>query len=108
MENNPIKMILKMNLSILFLLCFFKMPYGYYQATRFIGMVGFALLAYFEYERNKSLNAAAIVYLALALLFQPFIKVALGRTIWNLVDVIVSIGLITSIFWKLRNVLKLK
>jgi hypothetical protein len=79
------------------------MPYGYYQATRFIGMVGFSLLAYFEYERNKSLNGTAIIYLALALLFQPFIKVAFGRTIWNVVDVIVSIGLIISIFLKFKK-----
>jgi len=82
------------------------MPYGYYQATRFIGMVGFALFAYFEYERNKSLNGTAIIYLALALLFQPFIKIALGRTIWNIADVVVSIGLIISIFWKPRKVIK--
>lgn len=108
MKNYRTEIILKIILSILFLLCLFKRPYGYYQATRFIGMVGFTLLAYFEYERNKSLNAAVIIYLGLALLFQPFIKVALGRTIWNVVDVIVSIGLIASIFWKSRNVLKLK
>ena len=83
------------------------MPYGYYQATRFIGMVGFLLLAYSTYEGNKTLNSTVIIYLALALLFQPFIKVALGRTIWNIVDVVVSVGLIISIFWKSRNVVKI-
>lgn len=82
------------------------MPYGYYQATRFIGMIGFLLLAYFNYERNKSLNSTVIIYLALALLFQPFIKVSLGRTIWNIVDVVVSVGLIISIFWKPGNIAK--
>jgi hypothetical protein len=82
------------------------MPYGYYQFTRFIGMAGFLLLAFFNYERNKSLNSISIIYLALALLFQPITKVALGREIWNFVDVIVSLGLIISIFWKSRNVIK--
>ena len=82
------------------------MQYGYYQATRFIGMIGFLLLAYSNSERNKRLNSTVIIYLALALLFQPFIKVALGRTMWNIVDVVVSIGLITSIFWKSGNVIK--
>lgn len=76
------------------------MPYDYYEATRFIGMLGFVLLAYLDYQKNKSLNSTVIIYLALALLFQPFIKVALGRTIWNTVDVVVSVGLIISIFWK--------
>jgi len=106
MKNHTTAIILKIILSILFLLCLLKMPYGYYQATRFIGMIGFLLLAYFNYERNKSLNSTVIIYLALALLFQPFIKVSLGRTIWNIVDVVVSVGLIISIFWKPGNIAK--
>jgi hypothetical protein len=36
----------------------------------------------------------------LALLFQPFFKIALGRQIWNIVDVVVGIGLLISIFMK--------
>ena len=93
---------IKIVLSIIFLLCLFQMPYGYYQFTRFIGMLGFALLAYYSYQQNK--KTEVIIYLALALLFQPFIKVALGRTIWNITDVIVSVGLIISIFVKDKRV----
>ena len=66
--------------------------------VRFAGMVGFALLAYFSYEDNRPIEI--IIYVALALLFQPFAKVALGRTIWNIVDVIVAVGLIGSLFLK--------
>ena len=33
-------------------------------------------------------------FAALALLFQPFAKISLGRAIWNCVDIIVAIGLI--------------
>ena len=76
------------------------MSYGYYQAVRFAGMLGFALLAYFSYEQNR--KTEVIIYIALALLFQPFIKVALGRTIWNVVDVVVAVGLIGSLFVKER------
>jgi len=90
--------IIKLILSILFLLCLLHMPYGYYQAVHFIGMLGFVLLAYFSYQQNK--NIAVIVYIVLALLFQPLIKVALGRTMWNITDVFVSMGLIISIFFK--------
>ncbi len=72
------------------------MPYGYYQATRFIGLLGFAFLAYYSYQQNQKVEV--IIYVSLALLFQPFIKVALGRTGWNVVDVIVSIYLLLSIF----------
>ena len=35
-----------------------------------------------------------IVFILLALLFQPFFKVTLGRTLWNIVDVIVGLGLL--------------
>lgn len=86
MKNNTTANILKIILSILFLLCLLKMPYGFYQAVRFAGMLGFALLAYYEYQKTQTINSAAIIYIALALLFQPFIKVALGRTTWKITD----------------------
>ena len=38
-----------------------------------------------------------IIYGGLTLLFQPFFKIALGREMWNIVDVIVGIGLIASL-----------
>lgn len=71
------------------------MPYGYYQLIRFISMIGFAYLAYSAYKQNK--KNEIFIYIVLAVLFQPFIKIALGRTIWNIVDVIVSIGLVISV-----------
>jgi len=74
------------------------MPYSYYQAVRFMGMLGFALLAYYSYRQNN--NTAVIIYIALALLFQPFAKVVLGRTGWNIVDVVVAVGLVVSMFIK--------
>ncbi len=40
----------------------------------------------------------AIVYVCFALLFQPFVKVALGRTVWNMVDVVLAILLLVSVF----------
>ena len=59
-------------------------------------MVGFALLAYNEYERKNI--PLVIVFVALAILFQPLAKISLGRQIWNVVDVIIAVGLIGSIF----------
>jgi len=37
-----------------------------------------------------------IIYVGLALLFQPFFKISLGIELWNIVDVIVGIGLVIS------------
>lgn len=78
-------------LSALLLLCLAPMPYGYYQLVRFISMVLFALFAYNYWI--KEIKPLAITFGALALLFQPFVKVALGRAMWNVTDV-VALGLI--------------
>jgi len=59
-------------------------------------MIGFGFLAYFAYKDKQ--NILAIVFVLLAILFQPFEKIALGRTLWNIVDVIVGVGLIISLF----------
>lgn len=88
--------IIKIFLSILFFLCLLDMPYGFYQFVRFIALIGFGILAYKANEQNQ--KTEMIVYVGLALLFQPFYKIALGREIWNIVDVIVGIGLIGSLF----------
>ena len=87
--------IIKIALAILFFLCLLHMPYGFYQFVRFIALIGFGILAYQANEQKK--QTEIIVYGSLALLFQPFFKVTLGREIWNFVDVIVGIGLIGSL-----------
>ncbi len=93
--------IIKVILCVLFLLCLLRMPYSYYQAVRFIGLIGFALLAYLSSKDKAEIEV--IIYIALALLFQPFFKVALGRIGWNIVDVVVSLALIVSIFLPSSN-----
>jgi hypothetical protein len=93
--------ILKIILAVLLLLCLAKMPYGYYQFVRFGALVGFILLAINAYE--KGLTNYMIVYIGIALLFQPFIKIALGRELWNIVDVVVAIWLLVSIKEPLKN-----
>lgn len=85
----------KLILTTILLLCLFDMPYGFYQLVRFLAFVGFGFLAYKANEGNQKTDI--IIYLALALLFQPFLKVSLGRTIWMVVDVIVGAGLVISL-----------
>lgn len=87
---------IKIVLTILFLLCLLDMPYGYFQIVRFAGLVGFGILAFQANETKQ--KEMAIIFIGLTLLFQPFFKIALGRQIWNIVDVIVSIFLIATIF----------
>lgn len=90
-------------MAALLLLCLAPMPYGYYQFVRFVAMVVFAIMA-FNYYKNKK-NELSITFGALALLFQPFIKVALGRMMWNVVDVAVAL-LFIALYWKEKMNLK--
>ena len=87
---------IKLILAILFFLCLLDMPYGYYQMVRFLALVGFGYLAFRANEEGK--QTEMFIFIGLAVLFQPIFKIALGRTIWNIVDVVVGIGLLVSLF----------
>ena len=71
------------------------MPYGFYELVRFGAAAAFGYLSY-DYFKSKN-NELGFVFAALALLFQPFLKIALGRAIWNIVDVVVAAGLVCLI-----------
>lgn len=93
--------VIKFFLGILFFLCLADMPYGYYQLVRFVALVGFAILAYTANEQGH--KTEVIIYICLAILFQPLIKIALGRQLWNIIDVIVGVVLLASIFFRPTN-----
>lgn len=88
---------IEITLAVLLILCLAPMPYGYYQLVRFVAMVVFSIMAFNYYKEKK--NELSIIFGALALLFQPFLKVALGRMMWNVVDVAVALLLI-ALYWK--------
>lgn len=88
--------IMKFGLAVLLAICLLDMPYGYFQFVRFLSLIVFIVFAYQSKQQGKEVEA--VIYIALALLFQPFFKVALGRTLWNIIDILVAIGLILTIF----------
>ena len=92
---------IKIGLAILLFLCLLDMPYGFYQLVRFIGLIGFGYLAFKAYQNEQT--SEAIIYMVLALLFQPLFKIALGRILWNIIDVIVGIGLLVSLSLKSKK-----
>ena len=89
---------IKIGLATLLFLCLADMPYGYFQFVRWAALVGFALLAFDASEKNR--QQEMIVYIGLALLFQPIFKIALGRTIWNIVDLVVGAALLIMIKYR--------
>ena len=84
--------IIKIIVAVMLLVCLLPMPYGYYTLVRFVSTFTFA---YFAYECFKSSRGGwGFTFVSLAMLFQPFIKIALGRTMWNIVDVVVAVVLV--------------
>lgn len=83
------------------LLCLAPMPYGYFQLVRFLSTLVFGVMAFRYYQERKEWLAYTCG--TLALLFQPFYKIALGRTVWNIVDVIVAIGLIALFIYEWKK-----
>ena len=79
-------------MAAMLLACLLHLPYGYYSLVRFVAMVVFAVLAY-QYYKEKN-DPLMVTFGAFALLFQPFMKIALGRGLWNLIDVVASAILI--------------
>lgn len=91
-----VEAILKLGLAALLFLCLADMPYGYYLLVRFLAMLVFAYLAYISYYVGDGFSS--FIYGALILLFQPMVKISLGREIWNIVDVIIGVGLLVTVF----------
>ena len=87
---------IKAAVIILLLGCLAPMPYGYYELGRWVSALMFAYLGYQAMEQK--VETLPWVYFGLAVLFQPFFKIALGRELWNAVDIIVVVFLLWTIF----------
>ena len=87
---------LKICMAILLVACLLPLPYGYYNLMRIIAIICFGIMAYkYFIERKIELG---IIFTGLIILFQPLIKIQLGRTLWNMVDVIVACLLLYLVF----------
>ncbi len=78
-------------LIILLLLALLPLPYGYYILLRFA--VFFGLI--YEIIKNKKLNQDTIyIFIVIAVLYNPIIRMPLGRVIWVIVNILTAIYLI--------------
>lgn len=90
--------IVKGIIAALLLICLANADYGFYQAMRTLISFGFAYLAYNYYKSGDKTNA--IVFLCLLILFQPLMKIGLGRGIWIVVDIAAAVFLLYQILAK--------
>lgn len=69
-------------------------PYGYYQLLRW---ACFGVFAYLAYDLNaKGCAGWAWLFAVFALLYNPFLPMALGRDIWEVVNVLTAAVLAIS------------
>ena len=68
------------------------LPYGYYTFLRLIGCAVFGLAAFISHQRNATILPFA--YGALALPFNPIVKVHLPKEAWAAIDVSSAVFLV--------------
>lgn len=87
-------------LAIALIACLLPLPYGFYTIIRLATAVIAGCWAYSFYDQRKT--SLAITSGAIALLFQPFLKITLDRLTWNLIDIILA-GIIVLIVFKKKQ-----
>ncbi len=84
--------------SLLFVALFDGLPYGYFTFLRFTVCAVSAYLAYKIYEDdNESLWVWA--FAGIAVLFNPIIIIHLERGTWTIIDLIVGVFFVLSMFF---------
>ena len=89
---NDLVFVVKIILIVILLSFLLPLPYGAFELLRVAALIGFGYLAYKYFKAHQ--EGKALIFGALALLIQPFIKLSLGRGIWNIVDVAIVIFII--------------
>ena len=82
--------------TFLFVALFDGWPYGFFTLLRFVVFASSAYVAYMAYEVQK--EKWVWIFGFLAILFNPFIVIHLNREIWSVLDLIVGIFMIVSVF----------
>ena len=80
----------------LFLAMFGGWPYGFFTLLRFVVFAATAYISWIAYEAKQ--EKWIWIFGFLAVIFNPFIPLYFGRSFWVIVDLIVAIFLIISIF----------
>ena len=97
MEQNKKKNIaLLIAAAFLFIALFDGWPYGFFTLLRFVVFAISAYVAWMSYEAKK--EKWVWIFGFLAVLFNPFIVIHLNREIWSIIDLIVGVFMIISVF----------
>lgn len=86
-------------MAIALLLCLIDMPYGYYNFIRYATTILAIIWAVNLWNKTR---AFAWISFAIAVIFNPFFKIALGRVLWNIADIGVAILLISVVAYRFK------
>ena len=83
--------------GFLFVALFNGLPYGYFTLLRFVVCAVGAYLAYKIYEDNKE-SLWVWAFAGIAVLFNPIVLITFERTTWTIIDLIVGVFFVLSMF----------
>lgn len=81
--------------------CLLEMSYGYYMVVRLATAVAAGCWAYVFFKADK--KPMAVTAGAVALLFQPFVKIPMDRATWAVIDVAVAVLACLACLWHLKK-----
>jgi len=87
-KNNFIKYFIILTILMLFG-AIAEWPYGYYTLLRWITCIASILIAFQAFEKN--IDWAKVVFIVIAILFNPLAPIYLSRSTWIPLDVITAI-----------------
>ncbi len=83
-------------LALLLILMFFSLMPVALWILKLVLALGFLLIAYDAYKEGKGFKA--VIFLVLAIVFQPIVAIPLGKAIWYVIQLVVLLWLIGLIF----------
>lgn len=95
LSSERIAPMIKIGVAVLLLLCFTDIPVQFNKIIHCTVACAFGYLAY-DYFRGGR-NLMGLLFVALAMVFQPFYQIAVGQTIWNFLTIAVIVWLFTLI-----------
>lgn len=90
---------------IALIVSFSPVPFGFYTLIRLIVTVAAVYLAYLDYKINEKNTAFLVIFVLIALFFNPIIKIHFSRFYWHFIDVIVLVILIVHYVKIKKNIL---
>ena len=95
MNKNPV-LIPALISAIMLLIAIPHLPYGYYQLLRWVVCASGAYIAFMAYDLKKTFFIWSMAIIAV--LFNPLAPIHLDKDTWVVIDVVVALFFIGSIF----------